>query len=216
MGVGLAISLLLLIMNLFFLLFVFHAIDYSAFNVEFIIILITMIATLLMMFLIKKKRCFLKTTLLFFSFNLLHVAYLYFQTKTYSLIGLAIVNVCGLLYTIEIIVPEKTRVQKRIHDFHPKEKKKMINRELQGQPEKDPKIVIIREENKEKDMLIKKAIVKVAGKKKKIFIGSTHSKKVHHPSCRYIKNISYKNKVEFKKLPNAYRQGYKKCVCLRK
>jgi hypothetical protein len=132
----------------------------------------------------------------FFGLNLFHVLYLYNQLKSYKIILLTLVNVIGFIYSIEKIQSPKRK--KRIIDFSPKEKKKMIHKELKGISKKKPKVEIYK-----------------PPKKKERFIASVNSKKYHKENCRYAENISYKNKLTFSSKKEAKKKGYKPGRCIK-
>ncbi|MBD3203152.1 hypothetical protein GF327_02580 [Candidatus Woesearchaeota archaeon] len=194
MGRGYSLNSWLLILNLVLLILIIDSLTLPYFLIEAAVLLFLVIFSLMIIFIIRRRSVFW-ASMSFYAINLFNIVFLYFIIKSYLLILLTIVNVFGFVYSVERIGQPKRIRKVVIKDFSPKQKKRMIEKELKKSPDKkEPEI----EEYDIEDE----------------YIASATSDKFHTQDCRYAKNISYKNQVKFSSKQEAIGKGYKPGRCV--
>ncbi|MBN2422908.1 hypothetical protein JXB41_06790 [Candidatus Woesearchaeota archaeon] len=187
-------------LNLIFLVFILDGLEVNSYKLEFLIVFFIILSTIIILFLLPGKPNLRNTiSMFFFGANLFHVLYLYFQTKTYAVIGLTLVNVAGFVYSIENIKSPVIEIQKTLNEFNHREKKRMIKEELRGITKDTPKV----------------EVYNVKTPVKKEFIGSLSSKKFHVTTCSYAKKIPDKNKIKFSSKTQALKKKFRACKCVK-
>ncbi|MBN1503214.1 hypothetical protein JW930_06765 [Candidatus Woesearchaeota archaeon] len=141
-----------------------------------------------------KLRYFL--WLFFFSISVLNIPLLYFESNNIIGLGTALLSIFGFNYTINSVGTHR-EIQKKLYEYSPKEKSKMLDKELRGMTLEEPKVEII-----------------YYGLENGQYMASKASKKYHKKDCRYAKGISEKNKILFSDSNQAEKEGYTKCSCI--
>ncbi|MFH0874376.1 MAG: hypothetical protein V1859_00410 [archaeon] len=221
MGRGYYYTLGFLALHLLFLLMIIQDITgivYIAFVAVFLMFLVlsTIIITI-------EKNLRYPLMSVYFGCGILFLLFIYFNVRTYLILPYAIIEVAGYIYSLEQIKEVKASSQRKISDYFNANFKvnnlvvKNITDQNSGDKEK--------EQTKEQLTLpdTQKYVPKVEVyteephiREPALFIGSKTSGKYHLPGCRYVKNISTKNKVTFSSLKDAKDKGFKKCVCVKR